>query len=142
MSATTPEPQDISRIAQQHKELRDTLARVIETTNLERLIPLLEDLRHQLRVHFADEEGEGGLADAIGESAPRHMRAVEVLFDEHREFLQTLGGLIERCQALLLGPKAEILRDVQSLSERLHEHEARETDLLTDSVYTDVGTGD
>ena len=142
MNAERTEPEELSRIAQQHQELRDTLKQVAETTSLERLVSLLEKLREQLREHFADEEGEEGLAQAIGDSAPRHLRALEVLFDEHREFLELVGGMIERCQALLTGPKAEILRDVHTLTKRLHQHEARETDLLTDSVYTDVGTGD
>jgi DNA mismatch repair ATPase MutS len=142
VSAERTEPEELSKIAQQHQELRDTLKQVAETTSLERLVSLLEKLREQLREHFADEEGEEGLEQAIGESAPRHLRALEALFDEHREFLEVVGGMIERCQALLMGPKAEILRDVQTLTERLHQHEARETDLLTDSVYTDVGTGD
>lgn len=142
MSAKRPEPHDLSKIAQQHQELRDTLHRIAEATSLERLVPLLEKLHEQLGEHFADEEGEGGLADAIGESAPRHLRAVEALFHEHREFLEGVSGLIARCHALLQGPKAEILQEVQTLSQRLHQHEVRETDLLTDAVYTDVGTGD
>lgn len=142
MSANRPEPQDLSKIAQQHRQLRDTLHRVTEATSLERLIPLLEKLNEQLKEHFADEEGDGGLADAIGESAPRNLRAVEALFHEHREFLKELSELIARCHALQRGPKAEILQDVQTLSQRLHQHEVRETNLLTDSVYTDVGTGD
>lgn len=142
MTPGRAEPEDLAKIAQQHREMRETLERVTAITSLETLVPLLKRLREQLREHFADEEGEGGLAQAVGESAPRHVRAIESLFGEHREFLESVKGLIERSEALLTGPKAKILRDVKALAERLHRHEAKETELLQDSVYTDMGAGD
>jgi hypothetical protein len=37
---------------------------------------------------------------------------------------------------------AEILRRVEAFARLLHEHEIRETDLLTDAMYTDIGGGD
>ena len=62
------------------------------------------------------------------------------ILGEHAPFLVRLDGLIERTRAVVEGPLAEILRDAAALSESLHDHEARETELFTNAVLTDLGS--
>ncbi len=114
-----PDAADTSRIAEQHRELRETLEEVGNASSLERLQPLLKRLRDELRMHFQDEEGPRGLEDTIGEAAPRMLRTLDRLFAEHRAFLKALDHLIGRCDQLLNGPKQEILREVGDLQARL-----------------------
>ncbi len=128
------------QIAEDHHDLRQAMVGLQQTTALERLIPQLADLRAELKEHFELEEGEDGLAQAIGESAPHHLNRLTKLFDEHIALLGAVDDLIARAQACIDGPVAEVFRDVGVLCTRLEEHEANETQLLTEAVFTDLGT--
>jgi Hemerythrin HHE cation binding domain len=129
-------------IAAQHRELREMLGAIEGTDELTRLLPLLEQLRDELREHFSDEEREdGGLADAVGSSAPRHLRRLGALLSEHRRLLETIDELIVRGRTLVDGPVRDLERDARALSRELKRHEAQETELLTDAVYADIGGG-
>lgn len=130
-----------SRLLAQHGELRETLGMIEASGEAARLVPLLEDLRAELETHFAEEEGAGGLAEAVGASAPRHMRHLEALLAEHRQLLAALDALLARGQALLTGPVREFVRETRALSRRLRRHEAQETELLSDAVHADIGSG-
>ena len=132
----------LSKLADDHRELRLTLERVEEAKDLTTLIPLLKDLLEQLKQHFATEEAADGLPLTIGPSNPQHLRRMEQLFEEHRVFLATTAAVIERAQALLDGPKTDILKEVQHLSHDLRIHEETETEIVMDSVYSDIGSGD
>jgi len=140
-TAGPPKP-SLSQIADEHRHLRETLERVEQATDLTALIPLLEDLRNQLEQHFAEEEAPGGLADAVGESRPRYQRHLDKLFKEHKSMLAATASIMERAQRVIDGLKAEILRDVRQLGHDLRAHEQTETELLMESVYSDIGSGD
>jgi hypothetical protein len=129
-------------IAAQHRELRQMLSEIEATNDLGRLVTVLEDLRSELRLHFADEEREdGGLAEAVGASAPRHMRRLDQLLAEHAQLLQEADRLITRGRTLLDGAVRDIQQEALALSEHLRRHEAQETELLSDAVYADIGGG-
>ena len=129
-------------IETQHRELRELLGAVEASAELTQLVPLLEQLRSELQAHFADEEREeGGLAEAVGASAPRHLRRLEELLGEHAHLLETVDELIVRGGALLHGAVRDVVRDTRALGRQLRRHEARETELLTDAVYADIGGG-
>ena len=125
----------------QHRSLRETLGLIVAAGELTRLVPLLEDLRAQLEAHFAEEEGEDGLAEAVGSSAPRYLRQLEHLMAEHRALLETVDTLMARGRALLDGSVRDYLRHIRALGRRLRDHEARETALLSDAVHADIGSG-
>ncbi len=127
------------QIRREHENLHNTISFIEQTSDLRVLMPMLADLRGQLERHFAHEEGDDGLHDAIGDSAPHFLTAVQRLFEEHRDFLSTLDQLIEEAQACWEGPLADILRRAEALCRRLGEHEAEETELLTDAVLLDLG---
>jgi hypothetical protein len=129
-------------MAEEHRELRQALDRIEQVSDLTALIALLKDLYAQLEQHFAEEEAEDGLSQAIGDTSPQHVRRLEQLFDEHKGFLATTASIMDRAQALLDGPKAEIVRDAQHLTHVLRVHEEAETEIVMDSVYSDIGSGD
>ena len=132
----------LSKLADEHRELRLTLDRVEKANDLTTLIPLLKNLLEQLEHHFAEEEAADGLAQTIGPSNPRHISRIEQLFKEHRVFLATTAAITKRAQALLDGPKTDILKEVQHLSHDLRIHDETETEIVMDSVYSDIGSGD
>lgn len=128
-------------LAEQHHELRQVLALIDGAATLEELVPLLRALRADLAAHFADEEREDGLAQAVRPTAPQHLRRLEALLNEHPRLLAGLDDVIERGDRLLNGPVKQTLGDARSLTRRLAQHEAAETALLTDAVYADIGGG-
>jgi len=98
-------------------------------------------LEATLAAHFAGEEREDGLAQAVGPAAPHHLRRLEALLAEHARLLASLDDVIERGDALLSGSVKQVVDDVRALAQRLARHEAAETALLTDAVYADIGGG-
>ncbi len=129
------------QIAEEHRALGESLSRIGKTTDPHRLLARLEKLRDQLEHHFAGEEGEGGLRDDVVNLAPFLLSTLDKLFEEHREVLVDIEELRAKAQACVDGPLAEILRDATSLVRRMHEHEARESELISDVYYTDYGEG-
>jgi len=138
---TAPSPSGARQIAEQHHELRQALAVIDATNDLVRLVPLLRTLRSELAAHFADEEREDGLAQAVAPTAPHHLRRLAVLFAEHAQLLASLDDVIQRGDAVVHGVVTQIVADARDLSRRLARHEAAETALLTDAVFADIGGG-
>jgi hypothetical protein len=125
-------------IHQEHESLRAMLRRIEGTQQLADLVPLMTQLLQALEEHFATEERPDGLHAAIQDREPRYGRALHVILDEHREFLALAREILARARTCL-EQKEVVLRDVLRLANRLHDHEARETELLTDTFNTDLG---
>ncbi len=130
------------KVIEQHRRIRVLLNRLDKTTDLRLIVPQLQELRILLDEHFEQEEAPDGFPQMIAEPAPHHARALEELFDEHKTILSNLDDVIEKALFCLEGPLANVRRGVTSLCEQLRNHEATETELLTDTVYTDLGSGD
>lgn len=128
-------------IQREHESLRGLLARIEQTTQLADLVPLVERLHEELVEHFETEERPEGLHAAIENREPRYERALHVILDEHKEFLALAADVLSRAK-ICLAQKETILRDVLRLATRLHDHEARETELLADTYYIDLGRDD
>ena len=128
-------------IHREHESLRGLLGRIEAASQLADVVPLVAELRAELEEHFATEERPEGLHAAIQDRDPRYERALHVILDEHQEFLATADDVLTRARQCLEA-KEIILRDVLRLANRLRDHEARETELLADSYYTDLGRND
>ena len=126
-------------IEKDHHAIKEIQERLEATTDLHILLPILEELRLSLVAHFAREEAPEGMHEIIADMAPNTVASLQNILGEHQDFLDRLDSLIERGRACLTGPLAEILHDASALSESLHDHEARETALFTDAVFTDLG---
>lgn len=131
-----------NRIVDEHRRLRTLLDRVETIDGPARLGEELGELRTLLIQHFEGEEADDGLHEAIGDSTPHLLPAVQHLFDEHREFLVDLEALIQRAGEIAAGPMAELEAGVARLAARLRAHEERENELFGESVYADVGSQD
>lgn len=129
------------KIAEEHRALAVTEKRLAATTDPHQLLPRLEQLHDQLARHFAGEEASDGIRADAARAAPYLLDSLSKVFDEHRELLAEAAALRDRTRALVGGSLAEILRDVGTLIRRLREHEAKETDLVSDVYYTDFGEG-
>lgn len=127
------------RIAEEHEALRTRLEELRELRDLERVVAVLEGLRPRLVDHFESEEAADGLHHVVEENAPHLLPSVQRVFEEHREFLATVDRLTAEAREAWNGPVKKLLAEIRSLCDGLHEHEATETELLTDSVYTDLG---
>jgi hypothetical protein len=130
------------QIAADHHHLRTILEALMATAEVAQIVPKLEHLRVELVDHFELEEGEQGLAQAIGEAAPNTLNRLDRLFEEHRAFLSTIDGIIAQANAYLKGPEAELQSKIRSLCARLEAHEVDETELISEAVFTDLGTSE
>jgi len=128
-----------ARIDEEHAVLRESLDNLRRLTDLPSLISSLQSLRPRLVEHFQSEEAEDGLHKVVSEGASHLLPSVQRVFEEHRQFLADIDRLTGDAKECWEGPMARVLNGVQKLCDHLHEHEILETELLTESVYTDLG---
>jgi Hemerythrin HHE cation binding domain len=138
--ASTPAggPEAARSIEAEHDELRALLGD-LEAAPFAELLPLLEQLRSLLVEHFQTEEGPEGL-EAVTQKQPQFLPRLSEIFDEHRAFLTGLEQLTARVKACAKEQQFA-LDAVRALAKKLHEHEAKENELLGDVLYTDLGGG-
>ncbi|MGM0576708.1 MAG: hemerythrin domain-containing protein [Myxococcota bacterium] len=126
------ETNDAREIQAQHDELQGWLDRLGTAEDGHALTVLLDRLIPWMENHFAREEGPNGLVSMAEAGSPRHYELARTVVGEH-------GDLLRAAQALRDDPRRpEVARFVQ----RLRDHERRESELLVDMVYEDLGTGD
>ncbi len=137
------EPSSIARTTEQildtHCKVREMTRRLEQVTDLVELQARLQAFRSLLVPHFAEEEAPDGFFDLVRAETSRHLAKVRELENEHDALLHEIDTLAERARACLAGPVAEILRQSAELAQRVREHEARESALLVDALYVDVG---
>ncbi len=139
--ATESVASSLDEIAEEHRALGVALKGLETAGDPAAILPQLEDLRTLLERHFAGEEASDGLPDTVGTNAPHLLAALEGIFDEHREFLKDLDVLAAETRACL-ARGAELRSSVVQFVDRMREHEVRETQLIGDAVYNDVGQAD
>jgi hypothetical protein len=139
--ATTGAKDQSRLIAEGHVALRETIRELEAAKEPARLSRLLRVLNEKLEEHFAEEEGQDGLAAAVPSSVPHQVTKLERLFEEHGQFLSSVAGLSARLESIerVLG---EARSDIWTLCHNLRSHERHESELLRDAINTDVGTGD
>lgn len=128
-------------IAAEHRALDKALEVLAGTDDPGELLPRLAKLRGLLEQHYAGEEAADGLPRLIGSNAPHLVASLQRIFDEHRQFLFDLEQLSAEARACV-DRNAELHRGIAGFVDRLHDHERRETSLVSDAVNTDLGHGD
>ena len=126
-------------ILEAHQQIHEMIQRLEEAPNLLELLARLQAFRSLLVPHFADEEAPDGFFDLVRAATSRHLVNVREFEHEHGALLDELDALAERARACLAGPVAEILKQSAELARRVRDHEARESALLVDALYVDVG---
>lgn len=134
-----PAPQPES-IHEQHAGLRIRFGELAAERDPDRSMTLLVQLSADLRSHFAFEELEDGFFDDILRQKPSLYDRVEMLRQEHVEFMDILNGLLDR---LGRGAQNLTLRDETiALAGRLLAHEAAESQLIAETTYGEIGPAD
>lgn len=118
----------------EHQDLNGVLKQVGDASDLRSLRPLLANLQGLLGRHFGGEEDDDGLFAAIERRSPRLCMNVEECRREHHELLEFLEQLIHQAFAMDC--------DSKRFLQQLRDHEAKESELLNDSMYVDLGGGD
>lgn len=138
-----PTPAEVrQQILEEHRTIGELTAKVAVPgeaaavlANLQRLLPLLER-------HFRGEENElSGVHENIRRRSPEQQNALLGLADEHAKLLDRLRGLTALASDVV-ARTAELHRLGQQLRDDLAAHEAKETALFVDSIWTDLGVGD
>jgi hypothetical protein len=130
------------QVLDEHRRVRDITKRMGDARDLRDLLERLREARGLVVTHFSSEEAPGGFYDLLRGAAPSYLGRIDQMQREHQAMLGDLDRLLERAQACLDGPIAEIFQDVADLARRLQRHEARENEVLLDSMYTDLGQGE
>jgi hypothetical protein len=125
---------------------RTSVADAVHVDQLPNLIPLLQELRDQLALHFALEESFGYFEDPA-QVAPQLAKKALHLRDEHREIYVDLSDLVEQAERMYYDDQHDMLlvwlrpRFVR-FDVRLKDHESRENELILDAYDCDIGVGD
>jgi len=130
------------QILQDHQDIEALMLQVATGASRAETIEAIERLRPLLERHFQSEEAElSGLHAEIVQKAPRHANALQMLKDEHAAILvqvDELAAIAKSSEA----PDARRQELGEKLKARLEEHEATETEIFVDSIWTDLGAGD
>jgi hypothetical protein len=137
-----PSPDSYRQIQDEHTRLKEVLEQISHTTDLQILVPLLQDLRTILLGHFRHEEQDGGLHSAVSEPHPHLRDQVDGVLGEHRTLLDSLDSILGTAREVLEVTTPNILLDVANMTRKLRDHDIRETELLTDAKYIDLGDKD
>ena len=129
------------RIETEHRLLRETFAKLGDQHGLQETVELLEELKVLLVPHFAREEDEDGFPALTSESNLIFAEQLERICIEHREIIAALDQLLDTGRRALEGPVREVIEGARQLAQDLHEHEERETNLIMDALYVDLGGG-
>lgn len=123
------------RIAADHREVLGLLKELELHSKPDGIREIAAELAVLLERHFPDEEGPFGVFEQIEGARPDLQRRVSRLRGQHRD--------IEALVASVRGDDdARALTDRDRLSALLREHEADETELLSEAIYEDLGVGD
>jgi hypothetical protein len=112
----------------------------------DRLVDLFAKLRDQVAMHFSLEEAFGYFEDAIS-VAPHLSRRAESLRAQHFQLYSDLSRLAERAESFLYHETAAdevacLAEDYQRFTASFHDHESRESELITEAFHDDLGAGD
>lgn len=110
----------------------------------EGLAQRLLELHDKLSLHFIREEGSGFLKE-VTEAYPRVSHATKGLAKEHLKMLRELRAILPEVMRFAehKAPRGDGLRQrTKALLDFLSDHESRESELLEQLYYQDIGPGD
>ena len=96
------------------------------------LLPLLDELRTLLIVHFAREQLADGFYDALGELAESRHDELQTLIGEHGAVLSNLNKILSDAKQSVGIDESELLDRVSMLLQQLSDHEQKEHGFAVD----------
>ena len=124
-------------ITSEHERVRALLRRLAERDDLGELAKIAVELQSLLRSHFAHEESADGLHQIIGFSTPWNLRQVDDLVAEHSSIVELVDALVAGAESA--EDRGAVFRTRADLNALLKQHEARETELLSEAMNTELG---
>ena len=138
----------ISRLESIYKDLEKEHRRVVKLmdrlraeASVSNLLPLLDQLRTLLIVHFAREQLPDGFYEALGELAESRRDELQMLIDEHATILSNLNEMLEQAKESDAGNQSELLDRVSTLLQQLDGHEQKEHQFAVDVLGAKADLG-
>jgi len=113
-------------LEKEHRRVMKLMDRLRAQATVTDLLPLLDELRTLLIIHFAREQLPDGFYEALGELAESRRGELQDLIDEHATILSDLNGMLEQAKQSGAGDQAELLDRVSRLLQQLDGHEQKE----------------
>ncbi|MGY8770095.1 MAG: hemerythrin domain-containing protein [Pirellulales bacterium] len=140
------EESDIHKLLTEHAQLRDILDTVDATVfeleaTTESISEKIKDLRNRLQKHFAHEEFDGYLHEAL-EQAPHLTEEANRLLKEHPEFLLELQEMSQWIDHSRKQWHSELKSRFRRFTERFLNHEHHENTVLQKAFDEDIGPSD
>ena len=131
----------LSRLESIYKDLEKEHLRVMKQMDRLRanvgatdMLPLLDELRTLLIVHFAREQLEDGFYDALGVLADSRRDELQVLIDEHGAILSNLNDMLSQAKGSGGIDESDLLDRVSKLLQQLSDHENKEHQFAVDVI--------
>lgn len=110
----------------EHRRVMKLVDRLAVHDSMSGLLPLLDELRTLLIVHFAREQLPDGFYEALGKRAEDRRDEMQTLINDHGAILSSLNALLEDATTVDPDVEADVLARVTGLVEQLRDHELRE----------------
>ena len=128
-------------LEKEHRRIMKLMDRLRAEASVSNLLPLLDQLRTLLIVHFAREQLPDGFYEALGELAESRRDELQMLIDEHATILSNLNEMLEQAKQSDAGNQSELLDRLSTLLQQLDGHERKEHQFAADilGVRADAG---
>lgn len=141
MSDSSPLEVVYRDLGDEHRRLMKLIDRLRDHRTMEGLLPILDELRTLLIVHFAREQLPDGFYDALGARADGLREEIQALVSDHGAILSTLNALLSDAKTPDPDVEEDVLDRVAKLVERLHDHEHREHRFATEALAKPEDSG-
>jgi len=121
-------------LEKEHRRVMKLMDRLRDKISVTDVLPLLNQLRTLLIVHFAREQLPDGFYEALGELAESRRDELQMLIDEHATILSNLNEMLEQAKQSAAGNQSELLNRVSTLLQQLDGHEKKEHQFAVDVI--------
>ena len=128
-------------LEKEHRRVMKLMDRLRAEASVSNLLPLLDQLRTLLIVHFAREQLPDGFYEALGELAEPRRDELQMLIDEHATILSNLNEMLEQAKESDAGNQSELLARLSTLLQQLDGHEQKEHQFAVDILGARVDAG-
>ena len=128
-------------LEKEHRRVMKLMDRLRAEASVSNLLPLLDQLRTLLIVHFAREQLPDGFYEALGELAESRRDELQMLIDEHATILSNLNEMLEQAKESDAGNQSELLARLSTLLQQLDGHEQKEHQFAVDVLGARVDAG-
>jgi len=119
-------------LEKEHHRVIKQMDRLRDHVGVTGILPLLDELRTLLIVHFAREQLEDGFYDALGALADSRRGELQELVDEHGTILSSLNEMLSQAKESGGIDESELLDRVSKLLQQLSDHEHKEHQFAVD----------